>query len=245
LKLEHESGSLQHDSISIYSPIQTSLPATQEEADRPAFQDASFDRLENSQDITWSPVHSDVEDSQISMPFLFDTVDIHKTKPIERAESVISDFSDDDNQNTKLSASSEPYFFSQPLCIEDTGDKDEVQSIISDFSNDDPLPVPTVNRQNTTLPPFHNKEKPQTAPVPVEFLIPGSKIPKPPLPRFRHLQASSDSKFVQLKNKGLADTALQMILNEKKLFDAWEYEINGLSKCILETIKLFLIPIVS
>jgi hypothetical protein len=208
-----------------------------EEIDQLAFQDISFDRLPDSQDITWSQTLSDIEDSQISTPFLFDTIEMSENKNVEKAESVISDFTDDDNQSIKVPMHSKPPSFDQITSIEGIEDNDDAESVISDFSNDDPISAPVVYRSNSPPPPLLRlEEKPQTAPVPVEFYIPTSKIPKPTLPRFRQLRASSD-KFVQLKRKGLADTALQTILTERRSFDTWEYEINGHSKCIYKPCK--------
>lgn len=229
MKLEHENQSIQHDPVSSFSPTQKSSPTTQEEADELAFQDISFDPLNESQDIMSSQTHSEIEDSQTCTPFLFDAIEIHENKLVEKAESIISDFSDDENQSSKLSAYSKPHFLDQMVTIENADDKDETESIISDFSTDDPIAMPILKRPNGPSPVSLTMEE---KPHPVEFYLPSSKIPKPTLPPFRQLRASSHSKFVQLKRNGLADTALQTILMERRLFDRWEYEINGLSKCV-------------
>lgn len=197
---------------------------------------------------TWSETISEIGDSDLATPFLFD-LDESNNKNATQTDSVISNFSDnsqpilptdfrfnDINENQKFlredSANSFVSNLGSPLleALENDllsfGD-DMAESVTSSFSTQEPIPqshsLPATNNAIVTEPLANNSDDSRLPPLSdFKFIIPTSTAKLKPI-----IKDTPKPVIQRMKKEGLTDVALRTILKETELHEKWEDAMNA------------------
>jgi hypothetical protein len=207
---------------------------------------------------TWSETISEIGDSDLATPFLFD-LDESNNKNATQTDSVISNFSDnsqpmlptdfrfnDISENQKFlregSANSFVSNLGSPLleALENDllsfGD-DMAESVTSSFSTQEPIPqshfLPATNNAVVTEPLANNSDDSR---LPLlsdfKFIIPTSTAKLKPI-----IKDTPKPVIQRMKKEGLTDVALRTILKETELHEKWEDTMNAQCKYYLQNNK--------
>ncbi|KAI8646123.1 hypothetical protein BD408DRAFT_410710 [Parasitella parasitica] len=205
----------------------------------------------NTQDsYAWSEAISEIGDSDLATPFLFD-LDDGISRNATQPDSIVSNFSDisqpafpigdlefndnsqiqnfsmEDSVNSLVSNLVSPITETMDNDILHFNDDDAAESVTSSFSTQEPLHPPSsppiIDLSFTNLTPTEKSNSSKLPPLSkFKFVIPTSTSKTQPI-----VKKASKPEAKRLKKEGLTDTALQTILRETELHEKWEYGINA------------------